>query len=180
MEYSIIVACDEKGGIGRDNQIPWKISEDLKYFRIITTDALPNMINAVIMGRKTWESIGSKPLKDRINIIVSSTFTEDMQIFDTPTFIVRSLSHAYLKIKENHAIDKVFVIGGGQLYKEAIYDYRYTKIYMTTIEGDYKCDVFFPIDMVKYRYVSKLTSPMQETCDGIKYCYKILEQKYYE
>ena len=180
MEYSIIVACDKKGGIGRNNEIPWKISEDLKYFRIITTNALPNMINAVIMGRKTWESIGSKPLKDRINIIISKTLTENTRIFDTPTFIVRSLSHAYFKIKENHAIDKVFIIGGGHLYKEAIYDYRYTKIYMTCIESEYECDVFFPIDIVKYRYILKLNGPVQESKDGIKYRYTILEQKNYE
>lgn len=180
MEYSIIVACDNKGGIGKDNKIPWRISEDLKYFRIITSNALPNMINAVIMGRKTWESIGSKPLKNRINIIVSNTLTHDTRIFDTPTFIVRSLSHAYIKLKENHAVDKVFVIGGGQLYREAIYDYRYTKIYLTQILKHYECDVVFPIDILKYRYHTKYEGPIQETPDNIRYRYTILEQKYYE
>lgn len=180
MEYSIIVACDNKCGIGKNNQIPWYISDDLKNFRIITSNALPNMINAVIMGRKTWESIGSKPLKNRINIIVSNTLTDDTRIFDIPTFIVKSLNDAYMKIKENNRIDKVFLIGGGQLYREAIYDYRYTKIYLTMIANNYECDVFFPIDTVKDRYRIKYESEEKETHDNIKYKYTILEQKRYE
>lgn len=175
MEYAIIVACDNKGGIGKNNTIPWRISEDLKYFRLITSDAQPNMINAVIMGRKTWESIGSKPLKNRINIIISNSLTENTRIFDTPTFIVKSLNHAYLKLKENHAIDKVFIIGGGQLYREAIYDYRYTKIYMTLISNDYECDVFFPVHLLKHRYAIKYEGPIQKTRDNINYRYTILE-----
>ena len=68
---NLIIACDINNGIGKENKLPWKIKEDLKYFRKVTTRTdFPTQKNIVIMGWNTWKSIG-KPLKNRINIVMS-------------------------------------------------------------------------------------------------------------
>ena len=140
MNYIIIVACDVNGGIGKDGKLPWYIPPDMKYFKTVTTEAPENTINAVIMGRKTWESLGKKPLPNRLNIVISATL-EDSYIPDADApIIARSFDHAHTKLKEFSngsggicKINNVFVIGGESIYKEALYDYRYTKLYITYI-----------------------------------------------
>ena len=81
MNFSIIVACTDEGIIGVNNTIPWYIPDDLKYFKTITTGNEKNK-NIVIMGRNTWESLPTqyKPLKDRINIIISNTLILDKKL----------------------------------------------------------------------------------------------------
>ena len=74
--FSLILACTIEGGIGIDNKIPWDIKEDMQLFQQITTKIDDNYNsfkkNAIIMGRKTWESLPYKPLKNRLNIIISN------------------------------------------------------------------------------------------------------------
>ncbi len=150
VEFAIIVACSEDGGIARSNSIPWHIPEDTKYFRDITTNSQKDRINAIIMGRKTWETI-STPLPGRINIVISKTLKEK----DLPYTVIlaRSLNHAHMRLKEISNIGTVFVIGGESLYREAIYDHHYTKLYLTIVFSDnLKCDRFFPIEIAKKRY----------------------------
>ena len=71
-KFEIIIALNEKNGIGLNNQIPWKCPEDLKFFKEMTNN------NIVIMGRKTWESLPNKPLKNRINIVLSRNKIENL------------------------------------------------------------------------------------------------------
>lgn len=104
-KYNVIVAVNENLVIGKDNQLPWYSSEDLKYFKRITTN------NVVIMGRKTYESIG-KPLPNRVNIVISTTtnFTE--------VITVKSFEEA---LEMASTFDKeVFVIGGASLYEKVL------------------------------------------------------------
>ena len=77
MNFNLIVATDLNGGIGKNNQIPWHYKEDMQYFKSVTTDTSSiNKINAVIMGRNTWDSLPEKykPLPNRINVILSRQF----------------------------------------------------------------------------------------------------------
>lgn len=130
MKISIIAALDEKRGIGKNNQLPWHISEDLKRFKEITTG------HTVIMGRKTFESIG-KPLPNRYNIIITSQLKNlDGAIKDL--IFVSSLDEA---LRQAQGKD-VFIIGGGQVYAQAIE--KADKLYLTKVEGDFGCDTFFP------------------------------------
>lgn len=127
---SMIVARSRNHVIGRDNQMPWKISADLQFFKRVT------MGHPVIMGRKTWESIG-RPLPGRRNIVVSRN--KDLQL--TGAEVVHSLDEALNSLGE---FSRVFVIGGEQLFKQA-FD-KADQLYITEIDLDIEGgDTFFQV-----------------------------------
>lgn len=127
MKISIIAALDAKNGIGKNGQLPWHIREDLKRFKDLTIGS------TVIMGRRTFESIG-KPLQKRLNIVI----TNQVGNIDAEDLIfVNSLDEGLEKAKGN-----VFIIGGGQIYAQSIE--KADKLYITQVEGDFDCDTFFP------------------------------------
>lgn len=132
MNINIIVAlCKHNNGIGINNKLPWYYPEDLKFFSRITKG---NGNNAVIMGRKTYESIG-KELSERTNIIISKTLiNKNLHIFSN---INDALSYCSLK-----KYDETFIIGGESIYKESIKFAN--KLYVTEIDEYYECDTFFP------------------------------------
>jgi dihydrofolate reductase len=115
---SMIVARSRNHVIGRDNQMPWKISADLQFFKKVT------MGHPVIMGRKTWESIG-RPLPGRRNIVVSRNV--DLQL--TGAEVVHSLDAALSTLNE---FPRVFVIGGEQLFTQAFP--KVDRLYITEID----------------------------------------------
>ena len=138
VSLNLIVAIDSKNGIGKDNDIPWHIPNDLKYFKKITTStSKPFKKNIVIMGRKTWDSIPDKykPLPNRHNFILTrneellnktksktETETESETESETITEYYKSLSKAiktaFLLKRDNIYIDKIFIIGGQTLYEK--------------------------------------------------------------
>ena len=148
MRLDIIVCVDKNNGIGKSGTIPWRLSEDLKHFKNITiTTTSDKYTNAVIMGRKTWQSIPPKfrPLPDRINIVVSTTLTE------TPpesTYFVNSYDSA-LDLTDTFAnLESTFIIGGSSLYNTAIKDKRLRYVYLTQYDEEHDCDVHFPTELV--------------------------------
>ncbi|NBP66696.1 MAG: dihydrofolate reductase, partial [Bacteroidetes bacterium] len=146
------VACTEDGGIGINNKIPWTIPQDMKHFKDITTNTHNyGFINVVIMGKNTWLSLPKKfkPLSNRINIIISTSLDNDTI---NGAIVVKSLDEAHNTINQFSFIESVFIIGGEGLYREALYNHRYTHIYLTLIHKHYKCDKFFPIKSLKARY----------------------------
>lgn len=161
MKFSLIVAYDSKNGIGKDNNIPWHIPEDLKYFQSIT---MGNGNNAVIMGRITWESIPHKfrPLKKRHNIVISKS---------NPNYYP-NLDSALNAVERIPDLETIFIIGGEMLYNEAINHPNCDKIYVTKIDGDYNCDKFFPIiDLKKFQLVEE--SLNKKSNNSINYKYQI-------
>ena len=123
---NLIVAVDENYGIGKENSIPWELPGDLKYFKEITTSKKRNV---VIMGRKTWESIPIKfrPLKDRINIVITSQ-KSDFSVYPN-TYAFKTLGDATKYIQENNyklQFGDTFIIGGQMLYNEAINFFKLT------------------------------------------------------
>lgn len=132
----LIVATDEKSGIGKNNKMPWKNSSDLKYFSKLTKGAGNN---AVVMGKNTYLSIG-KPLPGRENIVLSTSLNPDNEIlvFSNIGLLLEYLEKSYIK--------NVWVIGGGQVYKEFMNVNLVTEIYKTCIKGIYDCDTFFEFD----------------------------------
>jgi dihydrofolate reductase len=127
---SMIVARSRNHVIGRDNQMPWKISADLQFFKRVT------MGYPVIMGRKTWESIG-RPLPGRRNIVVSRNANYELAGAE----LASSLDEALNRLSE---APRVFVIGGEQLFKQA-FD-RADKLFITEIEMDVDGgDTFFEV-----------------------------------
>lgn len=141
MPFDIVVAVDSEGGIGKNNSIPWRLSDDLKRFRQLTSLAAPGKINAVIMGRKTWESLPAKsrPLPNRLNIVLSRASVA----LPEGVLSAHSLDQA-LSLAQSEEVDRCFVLGGGQIYKEAMQHIELGKIYLTRIHRSFDCDVFFP------------------------------------
>jgi dihydrofolate reductase len=148
MEKCIIVAIADNNAIGRDNALLWHISEDLKFFKR-TTSGCP-----VIMGRKTFESIG-RPLPKRTNIVISRGF-------DAPEGIVTvsSLADAYAVaassvITEEGSNTRCFIMGGGQIYSQAMSDAdRLIVTHVHTVIEN--ADTFFPeIDPAVWQVVSR-------------------------
>lgn len=130
MEKCIIVAIADNNAIGRDNELLWHISEDLKFFRR-TTLGCP-----VIMGRKTFESIG-RALPKRVNIVVSRAYSTAEEV------AVAGSLEAALKVAEETNLERCFVIGGGQIYAQALplADTLIVTHVHTVIED---ADTFFP------------------------------------
>jgi len=131
----MIVAAAQNGVIGRNNKLPWDLPNDLKYFRAVT------MGKPIVMGRKTWESIG-RPLPGRTNIVV----TRDANYVAEGAKVVASIESA-LDFAEAQAmidgVDELMLIGGAQLYKEA--ESRADRIYLTEILADVHGDAYFQL-----------------------------------
>lgn len=158
---SIIVAvAGSKRVIGKAGGMPWHIPEELKRFREIT------MGHPIIMGRKTYESIG-RVLPERVNIVI----TRDPAFVAEGTIVVHSLEEAFQLAQDQPGNDEVFVIGGGEIYKQALP--LADKLYLTLIEKEIEGDVFFP----DYSGFKKIVwqSEEQESA-GFKYRFLELER----
>jgi len=130
MIISAIVAASKNWVIGKDNEIPWYIPNDLRYFRRMTLG------HHVVMGRKNYESIG-KPLPKRTNLIV----TRD-ENYDAPgCHVVHSIDEAIKFAKDNNE-EELFICGGGEIYNQTLA--MTDKLYFTEIEAVVDGDVYFP------------------------------------
>ncbi len=125
MKLAIIAAIANNRVIGREGKLPWHISEDLKRFKRLTTG------HAVLMGRKTYESLG-KPLANRRNVVVTSTPIAGAECYNSITSALAAL----------HNQETVFVIGGAQLYSHLFKKADF--LYLTFVDRDVEGDVFFP------------------------------------
>lgn len=140
---TIVVAMGEKSEIGFENQLLWHLPKDLKHFKEITSG------HPVIMGRKTYESIG-KPLPNRTNIVVS----RKNDWFEEGILIVGSIKEA---IKFAKKIDEeIFIIGGGKIYEQTMD--LVDKLEITLVKADLEADTFFP------KIDSKIWKKTDEIC----------------
>ena len=154
--FSVILASDEKNGIWKSWVLAWRISEDLKYFKKITTDSESDKKNAVIMGKNTWESIPDKykPLPSRINCILSRSFNFEDNYWEVRKFGNFESALQNLSLDEN--IDKIFVIGWAYLYNKVFSNKNLEYIYKTKVYWDFDCDVF--VDNIPNNFKLKETS----------------------
>lgn len=156
-------------GIGAGNKLPWRLKGDLKYFFEVTVKAAPGKINAVLMGRKTWESLPdfARPLKGRVNVVLSRGG------FELPEGIISgsSLDDAFEKLSARGDVDKVFIIGGASLYAQAINHPDCEKIYLTEVAGQFNCDAFFPFIPVGVFEKKSESKPNEE--NGIRYKFAV-------
>lgn len=139
MKFSIIVAmCSETRGIGLNGKLPWKsLKGDMDFF-VKTTKGTGK--NAIIMGRKTWDSLKQKPLVDRLNVVISNSLQPQDGVL-----VYTNLYEAIENLENHQPLDEIYVIGGGQLYESAIYHPKCDKVYITNVDGVLiNCDTFFP------------------------------------
>ena len=145
--FSIVVAMDQKQGIGRNGNLPWHLKCDLQHFKEITTQTRDqSKRNAVIMGRKTWDSLPAqfRPLPNRVNIVI--THNDNLKF---PRGVLRAggLEQALALPAEetlSKIVESVYVIGGAQIFEQAIVRQECRKIYLTQILRSFDCDTFFP------------------------------------
>ena len=156
MGFSIIVAHDLQRGIGVDGTLPWSFPEDMKHFRRVT---LGVGTNVVIMGRRTWESIPIRfrPLTKRKNIVLTSNPSRVDQKS------MNSLESALVLAEEfqkQHEQSEIFVIGGAQVYDQALNHPECERLFVTKIHQHFNCDVFFPQyeDRFQIKHVRKTAS----------------------
>lgn len=162
--FSIIVAMDSARGIGKNGTLPWHLKGDLRYFKAITTTTRQaDKQNAVIMGRKTWDSLPEhfRPLPGRLNVVV--TRNKDL---DVPEGVWKasSLQDALTQIGEGgekSPIESVYVIGGAQIYAQAVQHPQCRQIYLTRIDGAFDCDTFFPEFSGEFKE-KKVSDPQKE------------------
>lgn len=147
MQFKIIVAVCKNNGIGYKQDLPWKIKEDLRHFSKTTKG---NGNNAIVMGKNTWLSIGSKPLPKRDNLILSKSLytkycdhnTDQGYCLEGDNKIFDSIDNLKKWCGEKN-YEEIWIIGGESIYKQFINDPDTTEICITKIENDFICDTFF-------------------------------------
>lgn len=146
-EINLIVAKSSNNVIGNNNELLWKIPNDLKYFKKVTTNSI------VIMGRKTLESIG-KFLPNRLNIIISKQSEELKEIYKdyNNCLFFDKYDDIFLFINHQEFYKNIFVIGGGEVYKYFIDNNLINKYYITEIKQEFEGDAYFPdVDLSNYK-----------------------------
>lgn len=162
---TIVVALDDCNGIGRNNQIPWTIKNDLKFFRYVTSQVKDSSKqNALIIGRKTYQTF-PKPLPNRLNIVVSSN--SKLENIDYPNVIrVDTFEQALESAKSNETIENIFIIGGVSIYEEAMKTNTVQRMYITRVKGDFQCTaVWSSFDVSGFQRISKIPDEYQTFFD---------------
>lgn len=131
MIISLVVAMDEAGGIGKMGRLPWRLSADLKRFKNLTWG------HHLIMGRKTYGSIG-RALPGRTNVIITRSVT-----FEAEGCLVAGSLAAALRMAEERGEQEAFVIGGSQIFAQAMPVAQ--RLHLTRVHATLDCDVFFPL-----------------------------------
>lgn len=180
MEICCIVAATEgTNGIGLKGVLPWSLPNEFKYF-INTTCQVKDekKKNAVIMGRKCWAEI-KKPLKNRLNIVLSRN--KDFIIENSEVKQCKSLSESLDFIKTLDNIERIFILGGTELYKEALDHPQCKKIYYTRIFKQFECDTFFPkIDESKWMLDESYHENETIVENGVPYKFQLYVKKHEE
>ena len=145
MTINAIVACDLEYGIGKNNGLPWpRNKEDMKWFKDNTE------YGVVVMGRKTWESIGCRPLKNRVNIVVSRSKVYG----DCNEIYYGEMQKVLQNIEMNHRGKTVWVIGGADIYRQALP--FCDNLYLTQFQNKYDCDTHLdPVWFDRYQDLVK-------------------------
>ncbi|MFC1997848.1 dihydrofolate reductase [Chloroflexota bacterium] len=163
MRISIVVAVDKNNGIGYQNRLPWRLPADLRQVKLLT------MGHHLIMGRKTYESIG-KPLPGRVTIIV----TRNPNYQAEGCLISRSLTDALALAGENEE-SEVFIFGGSDIYQEALL--VTDRIYITHIHAEFQVDTYFPdFDRSLWIETNSVFHPADEE-NPYPFTFQILERR---
>lgn len=156
MKISIIAAIAENNVIGKDNDLIWHISEDLKRFKKLTSG------HTIIMGRKTYESLPFKPLPKRKNIVISR---KDDLYFEG-AIVVKNPEEA---LKECNGEDEIFICGGATIYNHFLN--IADKMYLTKVHQEFKGDTFFPeIDYYEWE-IKSMSGKFKDEKSGLDYTF---------
>jgi len=168
VSFDVVVAADLDWGIGASNGLPWpKLPGDLAHFKRVTSAAAEGTRNAIVMGRRTWESteVKGRPLPRRLNIVI----TRGQLAVPDGVLVARSLEDACAAAAAVPDIATTFVVGGAQIFTEAFAHPRLRYVYLTRVQGRFDCDTRIP-DLDAHGFVP---SPWDGACEaedsGIRY-----------
>lgn len=165
MIRSIIVARANNGVIGKDNGLIWHMPRDLRFFKETTTG------HYVLMGRKSYEAVG-KPLPNRLNIII----TRNKDYAAENCLVLHSL-HEALDLASQQKQQEVFILGGGEIYRQALNKGWVDRIYLTEIKESFEGDTYFPeLDMSQWQE-SKREEHQADEQNPHDFAFVILERK---
>ncbi len=160
MRIALIAAMAENHVIGRNNQLPWRIPADLKHFKVLT------MGKPIIMGRKTYESIG-RPLPGRDNIVLTGDVTYRAEGCE----VVHSIAQA---LQVAGAVEEAMIVGGSDLYRQTIGDAD--RLYLTLVKAEVEGDAWFPkIDSRQWREI-KREAHRADDSNQYDYAFVVLER----
>lgn len=169
MNFSIVAGMHSSNrAIGScNNSIPWKCKEDMRFFRDLTMRTEnPEKVNAVIMGYNTWTSLGCKALPNRLNVVLSRKIAWMERSIPENVMVCSSLDEALYTLSTNTYVESAFVIGGGNVYEQAIRHSSCVKIYLNKVHAPllpgYTCNVFFP--HIDYNMYELLETSEGEDC----------------
>lgn len=165
MKLCLIVAVSRNGVIGRDNQLPWHLPEDLKFFKSVT------MGKPILMGRKTFESIG-RPLPGRTNIVIS----RDPQWHSPGVQVAQSLEAALERGREacrTESAEEIMVIGGEQIYRMSLP--LADRLYLTQVDAEIEGDAYFPV--VDFDDWQQVSEALPEAYDDHSYRFLTLDRR---
>ena len=153
MKLSLVVAAALDNAIGKDNDLLWKLPADMRYFKNLTW-GMP-----IIMGRKTFESMRSKPLPGRINIVITR---DPSKIEKTENLVLVSTLEEAIGVAKSTDCKEAFIIGGGEVYRQAMH--LADSIYMTRVQAHYPdADTFFgEIDPAVFSMMDTVDHPADE------------------
>ena len=151
--FDCVVAADRADGIGTDNDLPWPaLKTDLDHVRDLTSKAAPGKRNAIIMGRKTWESVpaNQRPLRNRLNVVISRGTVE----LAGDAIPARSLDDALTQASQAEDVDKLFVIGGAEIFRQAFAHVRCRDVVLTRIDYEFNdVDAHIPSVMERFELI---------------------------
>ncbi|HSA83263.1 MAG TPA: dihydrofolate reductase [Patescibacteria group bacterium] len=162
---SIIAAIDEKRGLGKNNDLLFKISGDMQRLKALTTG------HPLVMGRKTFVSLGRK-LPNRTHIVITRDPSSLQELSYQPDVVVSSLAEGLEKAKAYAGAEEIFIFGGGQIFTEAIEKNVVDRLYLTVVKGEYGADVFFP----DYSMFTKMLKKEEHEDAGYFYTFLDLEK----
>lgn len=143
-DFTCVLAADRNFGIGRGNDLPWpQLPGDLAHFERITSAAPEGKRNAILMGRKTWLSVPEKlrPLPRRLNVVITRGTLEVPDGVE----VAASLDAALAVAEAHPEVAGLFVVGGGEIFRQAFVHPRCGDVYLTRIDGDFGADTFAPL-----------------------------------
>lgn len=149
---AIVAALLPSFGIGNKGQLPWRLSKELKYFRKVTTGTEPNS-HAVIMGRKTWESIPAKfrPLSGRVNVVISRN--RNLELGSDKVLLYTSIQEAIDQLDKIDTIKNIFIIGGAQIYNDTLSVIDNLLITEIEAKDGIEMDTFLDKEYIKHNFV---------------------------
>ncbi|XP_038057989.1 dihydrofolate reductase-like [Patiria miniata] len=178
VRFNMIVAADDKLGIGKDVSLPWNLPTDRQFYMSHVTKVSPNKKNAMIVGRLT-ESISRQERKpSKLFFVLSKTLKEVPPRAD---YLCQSLEEALAIIEGpslRDVVENVWIIGGYGVYKAGLESPQCHRYYITRVYGDFQCDAFCPdVDSTKFKLVSDpdINGEIQEE-NGIKFKFEVYER----